>query len=192
MQQELNRTVMEMSGPRCWHTEGLARSDDDPVRRAAEETVLHDDGPFVARLSMATSGDAVQGEEVAVSSQHCVRLRIVAILGDQLRLKQDKRGCSQSRPQCPTEGSCALSAAQRLTYCLIGFCVRIFCVPWTPPVCFFQGGRRKSVLLRGASRKFAFKLTYKPFKTSLLIVLEYSGHAKIISFERILFFTINS
>jgi hypothetical protein len=58
-----------------------------------------------------------------------VRLRIVTVLGDQLRLKQDKRACSQSRLQCPTEGRCALSVAQRLTNCLIGFCVRMFCMP---------------------------------------------------------------
>jgi hypothetical protein len=87
MQQEVNTTVMGMSGPSCWHTESLARPCDDPVRRAAEEAVLHNDAPFVARLSVATVGDAVQGEEVAVSSHHCVRLRIVAIFGDQLRLK---------------------------------------------------------------------------------------------------------
>jgi hypothetical protein len=111
MQQELNTTVMEMLGPCCCHTGSLLRPDDDPVRRAAEETMLHNDAPFVARLSMATAGDAVQGEEVAVSSQHCVRLRFVAILGDQLRLKQEKCACSQSRPQRPTEGRCALSAA---------------------------------------------------------------------------------
>jgi hypothetical protein len=45
---------------------------------------------------------------------------------------------------------------------------------------FSQGGGVKSVFLREASRKFAFGLTYKPFKTSLLIVLEYSGHAEMM------------
>jgi hypothetical protein len=49
--------------------------------------MLDNDASFVTHLFLATAGDAMQGKEVAVSSLHCVRLRIVAILGDQLRLK---------------------------------------------------------------------------------------------------------
>jgi hypothetical protein len=154
---------MGMSGPRCWHTEGLARPDDDPVCRAAEETVLHNDAPFVALLPMPTVGDTVQGEEVTVSSHHCVRLRIVAILGDQLRLKQDKCACSQSRRsrlQCPAEGRRALSAAQGLFYSPLR--EDVLCA-MDPPLSFFQEGGRKSVFLGGTSGKFAFKLNVQAF-----------------------------
>lgn len=128
---------MGKSGPLCWHTESLVRPGDDPVCRAAQDAVLHNDASIVGRLSVATAGDAVQGEEVAVSSQHCVSLRTVAILGDQLRLKQDKRACGQSRPQDP--------ASDLLSYRLSREDV---CVPWTPAVCFF--------LFPGRSREISF------------------------------------
>jgi hypothetical protein len=176
MQQELNPTVMDMLRHCYCHTEGLVRPNDDPVRRAAEQTMLHNDATFVPRLSTARAGDAVQGEEVAVSSQHCVRLRIVAILGDQLRLKQEKSACGQSisdpvpnrRPPYPVGGPAfdllSFRPLRENVLCAIG------------PADVFSREEGKKQFPHGTPRKFARKLTYKPFKTSLLIALECLGH----------------
>jgi hypothetical protein len=71
-------------------TQCFARSHDDPVHGAAQQTVLqeHDRSPLLRAVGRGAVGDTMHGEDVAVFCGHCVGLRRVAVLNYRRRLQQ--------------------------------------------------------------------------------------------------------